>query len=275
MIRRKIYWIKLFLKFIFFKKRFLSFSSIFTKKFTVYERVSKSSVPLQVRSEVDIGTNYQVFADEQFSLDFLDSGYVQHPRNLELFHLYENLLINNKKPLIIDCGSNNGSSALYFSLVYPGSKVLGYEISKNNFDFSNKNFKNTEFDIEFFNLGIASERGKAKIINPNADENSFELLRSTDGDIDLISINEILAEYSDDTGYAPFILKIDIEGGEADLFEKNIEWIDKFPIIIIELHDWCLPGQNTSQNFLKAISHKDRDFVFKGENIFSLSNRTN
>ena len=37
------------------------------------------------------------------------------------------------------------------------------------------------------------------------------------------------------------LIKIDIEGGESELFEKNIEWIEKFPLIIIELHDWMLP----------------------------------
>ena len=72
--------------------------------------------------------------------------------------------------------------------------------------------------------------------------------------------------------YTPFIIKIDIEGFEEDLFSKNLEWVDLFPLLIIELHDWMLPKSSNSKNFLQAISKLNRDFVYIGENIFSISN---
>ena len=59
---------------------------------------------------------------------------------------------------------------------------------------------------------------------------------------------------------------------QKELFKNNLEWISKFPIIILELHDWMMPKQANSTNFLKAISDHDRDFVFMGENVFSISN---
>ncbi|MFL6694040.1 MAG: FkbM family methyltransferase, partial [Ramlibacter sp.] len=66
--------------------------------------------------------------------------------------------------------------------------------------------------------------------------------------------------------------KIDIEGFEANLFSANCEWIDLFPLLIIELHDWLLPRQGNSRAFLREIAQRDRDFVFRGENVFSISN---
>ena len=72
--------------------------------------------------------------------------------------------------------------------------------------------------------------------------------------------------------YEPFIVKIDIEGGENDLFANSTSWIDDFPLLIIELHDWLFPMKGTSRNFLMAISKLDRDFVHHGENIFSINN---
>ena len=54
--------------------------------------------------------------------------------------------------------------------------------------------------------------------------------------------------------------KIDIESFEDDLFARNTEWFDAFPVVVIELHDWLLPGKLTSQNFLKLASQRDRDF---------------
>ena len=72
---------------------------------------------------------------------------------------------------------------------------------------------------------------------------------------------------------APFIVKIDIEGFEAELFSRNLEWLDRFYVLIIELHDWMLPRQRSSQSFLRAIGALDRDFLYAGENVFSIANR--
>ena len=48
--------------------------------------------------------------------------------------------------------------------------------------------------------------------------------------------------------YNPFLIKIDIEGREKS-FEKNVEWIEKFKIIIIEPHDWMYPNKHLFKNF--------------------------
>lgn len=61
---------------------------------------------------------------------------------------------------------------------------------------------------------------------------------------------------------------MDIEGGESGLFADACEWMDAFPCIIVELHDWMLPGMGTSRNFLKQVAARQLDFVHRGENIF-------
>jgi hypothetical protein len=70
----------------------------------------------------------------------------------------------------------------------------------------------------------------------------------------------------------PFMAKIDIEGFEDVLFYSNTDWIERFPVIIIELHDWMLPGKANSTNFLRAIAEYDRDLLFRGENVVSIAN---
>ena len=69
-------------------------------------------------------------------------------------------------------------------------------------------------------------------------------------------------------GTEPFICKVDIEGGEEFLFSKNTEWVARFPVIIVELHDWMLPWQRNSRNFLKRIANLDFDIIWRGENMF-------
>jgi hypothetical protein len=45
-----------------------------------------------------------------------------------------------------------------------------------------------------------------------------------------------------------------------------------FPIIILGLHDFMLPGQGSSNNFLRSISVENRDFLPLGESIVSITN---
>jgi hypothetical protein len=73
-------------------------------------------------------------------------------------------------------------------------------------------------------------------------------------------------------GRVPFIAKIDIEGGEAELFAAETGWVDQFPLLIVELHDWLLPRAGTSRSFLRCVAGLDRDFVYLGENVFSIAN---
>ncbi len=87
-----------------------------------------------------------------------------------------------------------------------------------------------------------------------------------------MTVPGILSRHPRSGGYFPFIVKIDIEGFESELFSGNTDWINEFPVLIIEMHDWLFPGQRTSTNFLKTISQLDRDFVYLGENVFSIRN---
>lgn len=134
--------------------------------------------------------------------------------------------------------------------------------------------KNNLFNVVFIEAAIGNKNLIGKIVDTGLGNNAYRIatnLTDDKKDIEIITINNVLEEdFSKDT--IPFIAKIDIEGFEKELFKDNLEWISRFPIIIIELHDWMMPKQANSKNFLKAISNHDRDFVFMGENVFSISN---
>ena len=51
--------------------------------------------------------------------------------------------------------------------------------------------------------------------------------------------------------------------------------MDKFDIIIIEIHDWMLPKNSNSSNFINALSEtmkkgNKRDLIISGENLISI-----
>jgi len=68
-------------------------------------------------------------------------------------------------------------------------------------------------------------------------------------------------------GGIPFIAKIDIEGFESDLFSANVEWLNDVSMVIIEPHDWMLPGKKTSRSFQAAMGRHDFEIFISGENL--------
>jgi FkbM family methyltransferase len=250
---------------IFKKKRLIPISLPFFLNQIFYDRLNKNLIKVKIRDYVDFTMVAQVFYYEDYSLE-------KFQRNNEINRYYKNILKQNLKPLIIDCGGHIGLATKYFSLIYPDSKLICIEPVINNFNQAKIN--NLQYhNVEFLNKAVGAEDGKGSIYNPKLGNNAYRINKNEEGDINIISVNSILKNSEEDI--IPFIIKIDIEGFENELFSKNTEWIDNFPIIIIELHDWMLPKSSNSSNFLSSISKKNRDFLYSGENIFSIKNELN
>jgi FkbM family methyltransferase len=247
---------------IFKKRRFIPISLPFFLNQIFYDRLNKNLIKFKIRDYIDSIMVAQVFYSEDYSLE-------KFRRNNEISQYYKNILKQNLKPLIIDCGAHIGLATKYFSLIYPHSKLICIEPVMGNFNQAKIN--NLEYhNVEFLNKAVGAEDGKGSIYNPKLGNNAYRVNKNEKGDINIISVNSILKNLEEDA--IPFIIKIDIEGFENELFSKNTEWIDNFPIIIIELHDWMLPKSSNSSNFLSSISKKNRDFLYSGENIFSIKN---
>jgi FkbM family methyltransferase len=268
-VKQKIYYTIFFFftiaRKIFRKKRLIPISLPFSLNQIFYDRLNKNLIRFKIRDYADFTMVDQIFYSEDYSLEkFL--------RNNEVSQYYKNILKKNLKPLIIDCGAHIGLATKYFSLIYPHSKLICIEPVIDNFNQAKIN--NLEYhNVEFLNKAVGAEDGRGSIDNSKLGNNAYRINRNEEGDINIISVNSILKNLKEDI--IPFIIKIDIEGFENELFSKNTEWVDNFPIIIIELHDWMLPKSSNSGNFLSSISKKNRDFLYSGENIFSIKNELN
>jgi len=245
------------------QKRYIRINLSNKGKIYFYDNVKKYFFSVFVRERIDSITADQVFTSNDYDLTFLK-------RYDELLEKYNSILSQNKTPLIIDCGANIGLSAFHFATAFPNSTVVAIEPERNNFLMMEKNCKGFQ-NVEFLNKAVGSEEGFVSIDNDQVDNNAYRVSRNENeiGDIEIVSINSILSSRNE---LVPFLIKIDIEGFEDDLFSNNTEWVEKFPLLIIETHDWMLPKQANSHNFLKVISEQQRDFIHKGENIFSISN---
>ncbi len=204
----------------------------------------------------------QIFIEEDYDLRPLS-------RFAELSDHYRRLC-RQGTPLIIDLGGNIGLSPLYFSMMWPEAQIVTVEPEADNFALLSENIAQRP-KVRAIRAGVASHDTRLNIVDPRAGKNAFQTAPSADGAVEGVTVAEILAEYRAQ-GCVPFAVKIDIEGAESELFSANHEWVDEFPLLVVELHDWLFPGQRTSRSFLAAVAEKDRDFIYLDENIFSIRN---
>lgn len=187
----------------------------------------------------------------------------------DLVTFYKSIVGSGRVPLIVDAGANIGASAFWFSMTYPESHIVCFEPDRTNFELLTLN--TLGLDVELHRAAIGAVDGSVDLIDPGEGEWGYQTIPNPNGLVEMVSLNRIVIEKAEQD-YEPFLIKIDIEGGESELFSKHIDWIDKFPVLIIELHDWLLPQKRTATAFLKAIAQLDRDFVYIRENIFSIKN---
>ena len=213
----------------------------------------------------DNGVINQIFIQEDYGI----SEFLQYKSLLEYYDFHS---LNNRL-LIIDAGANIGASAVYFLQKYIKSFVYSIEPNSDNWNLLEINTK--KFQNKFNFLGGLSDSNEGIFLeNPNQSDWGFRtrknFLKNIEGDshkVKSITVNSILSNpFLVDM--IPFIFKIDIEGGESEVFNSDTTWLNSFPLIIIELHDWMLPYSGSSSNFIKAISNFDFDVTQKGENLF-------
>ena len=218
----------------------------------------------KIQSYFDWATVHEIFVRREY-----DTGYFDHEGTIQAN--YESIVDAGCSPLILDLGANIGIASIFLSQKYPNAEVIGVEADEANTERATTNTSRSH-QIKIIHSAIAPEDGQIPIYDPGLGNNAYrtfgseeEILRY----IPAISIETLLENHSDSV---PFFLKVDIEGFEASLFEKNFEWIDRFKVIAIETHDWMLPGRAISSNLLRALGGRNRDLVFRGENLFSIRN---
>ena len=208
----------------------------------------------------------QVFVDQHYNLDRI-------ARCGELMEFVKRREAAGRKPLIIDAGANIGTVSIYFIGNMPSARIVAIEPDRENFDLLSRNVEG--LGVETMNAALSSATGRARVVDPGRGQWAYrtEPIAETDAADDTVprvTVNDIFAAQAA-TSF-PFLVKIDIEGGEQDLFSGATEWVARSPLIIVELHDWMLPKARTSQPFLQCITQLDRDFVQVGENVYSIAN---
>ena len=213
-------------------------------------------------SQGDRGVIQQIFQNRDYDL-------APFAQTSALKSYYSSLVASGEVPLIIDAGANIGASVVYFSHAYSESKVLAIEPESNNCSLLRKNCAGLNFSL--LEGGISCKNGNLFLTDPGHSDWGFRLGEQGNVKVPVFAADELVLGQIN-LGLVPFIFKIDIEGGESELFKERTTWMQRFPVLIIELHDWLFPGTSNSRNFLREVSSMNFDFVFRGENVFCFNN---
>lgn len=167
-----------------------------------------------------------------------------------------------KRPLIIDAGANIGSSAIWFSRLFPEATINAIEPDDENFALLSANVAGY-LNITPIHSALGSIAGHVEIL-PSVERGDAVRTKRAETGTPVVTINELCASNDD---LALFLVKVDIEGFERDLFETNLDWLDQAFAVVIEPHDWMLPGQHSSKTFMQAMSSRNFEVFIVGENL--------
>lgn len=171
--------------------------------------------------------------------------------------------------VIIDGGANIGFASAYFTNKFPASQILALEPESENYTWLQKNTKNYE-NITTIKGGLWNKDSFLHVKDEGWGIRGFmveEVEQETKDTIRGCSIKTLMEKYNIES---IDIFKIDIEGSEKELFEKNYEfWLPKTKCIIIETHDRMKEG--CSKAVFNTIEKYDFDKFESGENVILIN----
>ncbi len=149
--------------------------------------------------------------------------------------------------IIIDAGGYIGTAAIALNELYPKAKIISIEASKENFFVLKKNTSSIKNIEVIYGALVAGNKKKVLLKNRGTGEwgytavvNPLDNINAKDLHLTPALNLQSLGIPLDRVG----ILKIDIEGGELDLFKNDSKSLNMINIIMIELHERIAKGCN-------------------------------
>jgi FkbM family methyltransferase len=212
----------------------------------------------------------------EFKIPGIKSSIYYRRRTIDI-HTFREIFLRNeynikkfvlKEPeYIIDAGANIGFTSLYFRMIYPKAYILSLEPDRENFKLLQLNTQSVG-SISALNCALWSEQKPLALIDHGLGLRGYMVSEVNSNTADTFTVQSTsLVKLIREHNFPRIdILKIDVEGAEKDIFEKNYEdWLPITQCIIIELHDRMVPGCSTA--VFKAIINYNFDFYVQGENV--------
>ncbi|AOZ98509.1 hypothetical protein BIW12_03155 [Flavobacterium commune] len=188
--------------------------------------------------------------------NFIDKEVVYYVLQ-DLYHLPPSSSKISDNSIILDLGSNIGLTIAHMKHLYPGAKIIGYEMNQQNFLLAKRNIKFYD-NVVIYNKAVWCEDGLVSykkssnfdayaIIDNNDDLNIDEVI-----EVQSMSMNSVI---KDNKLTHIDYLKMDIEGAEKAILEsEDLSWMDIVYMMNIEMHS--ITEEDEFNKFLKIIESK-------------------
>lgn len=176
--------------------------------------------PLWVRPGTsDVETFDEVFVALEYDLPFADFS----PRH------------------ILDLGANVGYASVRFAARWPQAAILAVEPALENMMLLKRN-TGPYPNITALRAAVWSRATEVAVANPDDAANAYRMSEAVKGGAERVpayTISQLIARL----GHERLdLLKMDVEGAEAEIFRGPLEWLGAVNVMVIELHDRLAPG---------------------------------
>jgi FkbM family methyltransferase len=214
--------------------------------------------PLHIRpADTDMEAIREVFVKKDYSI-------AHFPQAGRVAQAYADLLARGTTPIIIDAGANVGAASMWFARLYPAAKIFAIEPDPRNAALCRKNCAPYP-NITVIEAAIGATAGLVSVAGADNQSWGVRTQRSETANVPVMTVDHIVAKAAGPAHI--FMIKIDIEGFEQDLFATNTDWLDMPIVMMIELHDWMLPGEYSSSSVLKAVARQKFELINLHSNL--------
>ncbi len=168
---------------------------------------------------------------------------------------------------IIDAGANVGYTSVFMANRYPGAQIIAIEPEASNFAMLEKNTAHLP-QVKRVKAGLWSRPTHLYVENPDDVKSGYRMAEcdeSQPGAIRATTILELMAQHGVST---VDICKIDIEGGETEVFSAPDvdQWLSRTRVLILELHERFRP--QAGEIVRRALARHPHRVAPVGDNLF-------
>jgi FkbM family methyltransferase len=153
---------------------------------------------------------------------------------------------------LLDLGANIGLTSVWLAKRYPIEQVIAVEPDRSNAMLARRNLELNAIKSEVLEAAIGPHEGTARF--ESSQVSNLGKLSEKGVPVAMITVDTILRKSAcSRLG----LVKIDIEGGEQQLFDGPLDWLDRIGAIIIEFH----PPLVDHSRIIKAIESRDFTYI--------------
>lgn len=202
----------------------------------------------------------QIFGKQEYNLGRYEN---------RLRTLCKNWIVEGYKPVIIDVGANVGYSAIYFAEKFPEATVLAIEADQETYKLMLRNIEGIQ-NVTPLNVAVWSHEDGVDFSSSNELGSWAGRVGGGQGIVPSMLLRNTFTTIPN---AMPLIIKLDVEGAEKEIAEEARDLLADVPCILVEPHDFMLPGSGVLSPMFEALSGRKIDTILGEEVIMFFESR--